>query len=95
MFTARPTSTDRTASEMLACTITSSFDHRLRIGTSVGENAVLVPPGDPEALARGFRTILQDAAASRALGDRARRDAAQYTWHRRAERALTAALGRP
>jgi glycosyltransferase involved in cell wall biosynthesis len=57
-----------------------------------GENAVLVPPGNPDALARALTSMLGDAGAARALGDRARRDAAQYTWHRRAERALAASL---
>lgn len=56
-----------------------------------GENALLVPPGDPVSLARSLTRILEDARAARALGDRARRDATQYTWSRRAERALAAA----
>jgi glycosyltransferase involved in cell wall biosynthesis len=58
-----------------------------------GENAVLVPSGDPEALARAFSRTLEDAAVARGLGDRARRAAAEYTWSRRAERALASALG--
>jgi hypothetical protein len=44
-------------------------------------------------MARALTRLLEDPALSRALGSRARRDAAQYTWHRRAERALTAAFG--
>jgi glycosyltransferase involved in cell wall biosynthesis len=57
-----------------------------------GENALLAAPGNPEALANALSVVLEDAGVARALGDRARRAAAQYTWHRRAERALAFAL---
>jgi glycosyltransferase involved in cell wall biosynthesis len=57
-----------------------------------GENGLLVPPGNTEALARALRNVLDDATMASTLGDRARRDAARYTWHRRAERALASAL---
>lgn len=57
-----------------------------------GENALLVSPGDPDALARAVVRVLDDNDAARALSQRARRDATQYTWHRRAERALASAL---
>lgn len=60
-----------------------------------GENGLLVRPGDPEGLARGFRTLLEATGTARSLGDRARHDAAQYTWSRRAERALSFALDEP
>lgn len=60
-----------------------------------GRNALLVPPGEPAALAVAFRKLFADAATARALGERARRDAAEHSWHRRAERALSLALAKP
>jgi glycosyltransferase involved in cell wall biosynthesis len=57
-----------------------------------GENALLAPPGDPEALAGRLARLLEDEGAASALGERARRSAARYTWERRAERALALAL---
>jgi glycosyltransferase involved in cell wall biosynthesis len=50
-----------------------------------GANAVLVAPGDPEALARGIRQVLGDPAFASRLAAAARTDAAGYTWERRAE----------
>jgi phosphatidylinositol alpha-mannosyltransferase len=41
---------------------------------------ILVPPGDPAALAEAVVGRLQDAAGSAALGERARRSAARYDW---------------
>jgi len=49
-------------------------------------NAVLVEPGDAEALAAGIRTLAADADLRNRLGDAARRDVAEYSWKRRAER---------
>jgi glycosyltransferase involved in cell wall biosynthesis len=57
-----------------------------------GVNGLLVPPEKPEALASSLARILDDVDVARALGARARRDAAGYTWQRRAELALTCAL---
>jgi glycosyltransferase involved in cell wall biosynthesis len=54
-----------------------------------GENGLLVPPGDPESLARALTRLLEDPATARTLGDRARRHAARHTWRQRAEHALT------
>ena len=51
-----------------------------------GENALLVEPGNPEALAAGIRRIRNDAALGRRLAAQAMLDAGQYTWARRAER---------
>jgi glycosyltransferase involved in cell wall biosynthesis len=48
------------------------------------ENAVLVPPGDPEALAAGIRSLLADEALAARIAARAREEAAEYTWDRRA-----------
>lgn len=42
-----------------------------------GETGVLVPPGDPDALARAIGELLEDPARARALGLRARAEAAE------------------
>ena len=55
------------------------------------DNAVLVEPGSVDALAAGIRRIVGDAAFGRRLAAHARRDVAEYTWDKRAER-LDAAL---
>ena len=51
-----------------------------------GENALLVAAGDPTALASAIRRVLEDDALAMRLADAAYRDAANYTWARRAER---------
>jgi glycosyltransferase involved in cell wall biosynthesis len=53
-----------------------------------GENAILVPPGDPEALARGIRRVLEDDALALRISACARKDAAGYTWDSRAGKIL-------
>ena len=50
-----------------------------------GENALLVAPGDPEALARGIDRLLSDRALAARLAGEARKDVAQYTWNHRAQ----------
>lgn len=50
------------------------------------ENAVLVAPGDADALAAGIRRVAGDPALASRLAAQARRDVAEYTWDRRAER---------
>jgi glycosyltransferase involved in cell wall biosynthesis len=51
-----------------------------------GANAVLVPPGDPDALADGIRSLEADAPMRARLADAARTAVAEYSWSRRAER---------
>ncbi len=51
-----------------------------------GENAILVPPGDPAALAAGIRRVLADEALALRIAANARGDAAGYTWENRARR---------
>ncbi len=51
-----------------------------------GENALLVAPGNPQALAGGVARIKDDPALGRRLAERARQDVRQFTWARRAER---------
>lgn len=45
-----------------------------------GVEALLVPPGDPDALADGVRRILDDPALARALGTRGRERAEDFAW---------------
>jgi glycosyltransferase involved in cell wall biosynthesis len=62
-----------------------------------GETAVLVPPGDPAALADGLRSVIADPALGARLAAAARAAVRDYTWDRRAERLeviLSAASGR-
>ncbi len=49
-----------------------------------GENAVLVEPDDPEALAKGVARVGGDAALARRLADAAQRDVRGRTWDARA-----------
>jgi glycosyltransferase involved in cell wall biosynthesis len=49
-----------------------------------GENAWLVPPGDPKALAEGIQHLLENPDLAERLAQQARKDVRQYTWKRRA-----------
>lgn len=53
-----------------------------------GEDAVLVPPNDPIALAEGLRRVAEDRALSAYLVERAAKKVHQYTWEQRAKRVL-------
>ena len=54
-----------------------------------GENAWLVPPGDPKALAEGIRYLLENPELSQKLAKQAREDVKQYTWKSRASKILS------
>jgi glycosyltransferase involved in cell wall biosynthesis len=51
-----------------------------------GVDALLVTPGDPDALARGIRRVLDDPALADRLAGAAAALAPDYSWARRAER---------
>lgn len=50
------------------------------------ENAMFVPPDDPQELLRGIQSALLNPALSLARAERALLDSKKYTWDRRAER---------
>jgi len=60
-----------------------------------GENGILVPPGDPAALAAGLRRALDDRALAESIARQARKDVEAFAWDRRAERirAIVEGLG--
>jgi len=49
-------------------------------------NALLVPPGNPQALTAAIRRLKDDRDLGAALAARAREDVTEYTWEKRAER---------
>lgn len=53
-----------------------------------GENAWLVEPGNPKALAEGIRQVSEMPGLGSRIAEQARRDVSQYTWDERAKRIL-------
>lgn len=50
---------------------------------AVGGSGLLVPPGDPDALAAALLSVLEDPDLARKLGERARKDARErFSWER-------------
>jgi glycosyltransferase involved in cell wall biosynthesis len=49
-----------------------------------GENAILIEPDKPKALAGGIERALSDAELAARIGRQAREDVGQYTWEKRA-----------
>ncbi|MFA5830723.1 MAG: glycosyltransferase family 4 protein [Candidatus Paceibacterota bacterium] len=52
------------------------------------KNSFLVQPDDASALANGIKKVLADATGAREIANRARRDVAEYSWEKRAEKIL-------
>jgi glycosyltransferase involved in cell wall biosynthesis len=46
-------------------------------------NALLVPPGDPDALAKAIRRLASDDALGTRIAERSRQDVQQYSWDER------------
>jgi len=53
-------------------------------------NAVLLPPDEPQAWVAAIRRALDDPAWRQRLGERAGRDAEQFTWRRRVQACMVA-----
>ena len=53
-----------------------------------GENSVVVPPDDGEEFLRALGLVLGDLGPCARLADRARSDAAEYTWEKRVEKII-------
>jgi len=51
-----------------------------------GKNGVVVPPGEPAALARALAAVLADPGRRRELGVAARRKASEFSWSQQAAR---------
>jgi glycosyltransferase involved in cell wall biosynthesis len=60
----------------IVSTPTGDLDAMLRHG----ENALIVPPGDPAAMARAVLSLLEDPNAARAMAKRGRQDVDKFTW---------------
>jgi glycosyltransferase involved in cell wall biosynthesis len=58
-----------------------------------GENAVLVAPGNPPALAAGIRRVLGDPGLGEKISRQARREVDDFTWERRAEKIMGVLTG--
>jgi glycosyltransferase involved in cell wall biosynthesis len=56
----------------------------------VGDAGLLVPPGDPGAIARALRATLEDPASAGDRAARARQRAKQFSWRSTAEKTLEA-----
>src|SRR5690606_28470778 len=66
--------------------IVASDLHALREVLRHDENALLVAPDSPAALAEALRRLIDGRELSRRLAQRARQDAAEYGWDTRALR---------
>jgi glycosyltransferase involved in cell wall biosynthesis len=57
------------------------------------ENAVLVEPGEPEALAEGLERMLKDEGLANKLAEKAYEDVQEHSWERRAIKILNFIVG--
>lgn len=60
-----------------------------------GETGLVVPPGDPAAVARAVATLVEDPERARGLAERARREVDAYSWPRVRERWAAVYAGGP
>jgi phosphatidyl-myo-inositol alpha-mannosyltransferase len=67
--------------------VASDIEGYAAVATS--DSAVLVPPGDADALAEGLVELLEDEPRRRALGEGARKVAEKYSWEPIARRLLS------
>ncbi len=74
---------------MAARPIVASDLPSLRERCCDGENACLIPPDDPLALAAGIQRVMCDPAMQTQLVERAYSDAQAYTWNNRAKKIVT------
>ncbi len=65
----------------------------LREVLSHGRNGWLVAPDDPKALAEGIERVINDPELAARLAENGRETARRYTWDKRAETLIDAALG--
>ncbi len=56
------------------------------IAEVVGNNAILVEPDSPKALADGILTLIEDEALCKKLGEKGKSIVEEYTWERSAEK---------
>jgi glycosyltransferase involved in cell wall biosynthesis len=69
----------------LACIVTPNSGSVIRDGV----NGLIVPAASTDALRAAMKTLLADGARVRALGENARRDVADFTWERYADRCIS------
>lgn len=53
-----------------------------------GVNAVIVEPGNPEALAKGIKMVIHNPQIGREISENALNESANYTWEKRANRLI-------
>ncbi|MCY3826720.1 MAG: glycosyltransferase [Candidatus Dadabacteria bacterium] len=58
-----------------------------------GENSVVTPPDDAEAIIRALDLVLADSELCARISEDARAGAAEYTWEKRVERIIGGACG--
>ncbi|MCL6430951.1 MAG: glycosyltransferase family 4 protein [Anaerolineae bacterium] len=74
--------------EAMACGTPVVCSQAASLPEVAGDAAVLVPPGDVEALAAGLRGVLQDSALRQGLRERGLERAHRFTWEETARRTL-------
>jgi glycosyltransferase involved in cell wall biosynthesis len=81
------------ALEAMACGTPVVASNRSSLPEVVGDAAILVPPRDVDALARGLLQVLRDADLAERLSRAGRRQAGHFTWDRAARETLAVYRG--